>query len=367
MTNTSAMVQPADSSSVDKMLLTPKNKRVYHPKGRKAYRAFQGSRLPSNNSMNRDRTPPGWKRLVGPIPFPKGNTMDPASFTKQKNEEATSDSPTNSSCDNSPSNSTKYKVEIGEPGVDHLARWTCRIDAPKLDAPADAFAMVSSMMHQATAPGQVPQQYLFVPVPIASPSDTPQVTPVMSPMQLQEGQLLQTLIHQGFVTPGMIQTPEMIQAMLGQNGQQQAFSMQQQPQIFMPGAQVHGSQYGGQFAEQQGTWPENWHETGNQQKPEQRRTSKPRQRVEPVVPEQGQKVFVGGLSPQSIASDLWEYFSKYGRVLDAAVLGDGPSKRSRGFGFVEFAGKIPDGVLNKEHVIAKRRCGVRPYNYTAET
>ena len=53
------------------------------------------------------------------------------------------------------------------------------------------------------------------------------------------------------------------------------------------------------------------------------------------------------------------YFAQYGRVLDAAVLADSETKRSRGFGFVDFAGEIPAAVLEQEHVIEQRRCGVR--------
>lgn len=102
---------------------------------------------------------------------------------------------------------------------------------------------------------------------------------------------------------------------------------------------------------------------------ERQRRARPRsrRRVEPVAPEQGVKVFVGGLSPSSTPGVLREYFGQYGRILDAAVLADGPTKRSRGFGFVEFAEKIPDGLLQRDHIIEKRRCGVRPYNYTAST
>jgi RNA-binding protein Musashi len=48
------------------------------------------------------------------------------------------------------------------------------------------------------------------------------------------------------------------------------------------------------------------------------------------------KVFVGGLSHSTNATDLREYFSQYGRVVDAVVLVDKRTNRSRGFGFVRF-------------------------------
>merc|ERR1719262_335681 len=75
------------------------------------------------------------------------------------------------------------------------------------------------------------------------------------------------------------------------------------------------------------------------------------------------KVFVGGLGPATSAKTLRQYFSQFGVLVDAAVIADGATRRSRGFGFVEFAGGIPKGVLDHEHLIENRRCGVRPYTY----
>jgi len=49
--------------------------------------------------------------------------------------------------------------------------------------------------------------------------------------------------------------------------------------------------------------------------------------------------------------------------LDVAILADGETKKSRGFGFVEFDGDIPEGILDREHMIEQRRCGVRRYEY----
>jgi hypothetical protein len=40
------------------------------------------------------------------------------------------------------------------------------------------------------------------------------------------------------------------------------------------------------------------------------------------------------------------------------------SKASRGFGFVEFEGKIPEGLLDQQHIIDQRRCGVREYGHS---
>jgi len=64
------------------------------------------------------------------------------------------------------------------------------------------------------------------------------------------------------------------------------------------------------------------------------------------------------------SASLRAYFEAYGEVLDCAVLADGTTKKSRGFGFVEFANEIPAGVTDRDHVIEQRRCGVRKYEYT---
>jgi hypothetical protein len=115
-----------------------------------------------------------------------------------------------------------------------------------------------------------------------------------------------------------------------------------------------------QAEEQKEKWAE-WEMDGEfgRRRPRRRR----QRRVEPIAPESGCKVFVGGLGPQTTSLTLRAYFSQYGRVLDAAVLADAETKRSRGFGFVDFAGEIPAVVLETDHVIEQRRCGVRKYEY----
>jgi hypothetical protein len=78
----------------------------------------------------------------------------------------------------------------------------------------------------------------------------------------------------------------------------------------------------------------------------------------------GRKVFVGGLNPSTTTGDLHEYFSKFGTVIDSSVITDAEKKQSRGFGFVEFEGRIPEGLLDMQHIIDQRRCGVREYCHT---
>ena len=109
-----------------------------------------------------------------------------------------------------------------------------------------------------------------------------------------------------------------------------------------------------QAEEEKEKWAD-WESDGDfaRRRPRRRR----QRRVEPIAPESGGKVFVGGLGPQTTSLTLRAYFSQYGRVLDAAVLADAETKRSRGFGFVDFAGEIPPAVLEMDHVIEQRRCG----------
>ena len=49
------------------------------------------------------------------------------------------------------------------------------------------------------------------------------------------------------------------------------------------------------------------------------------------------KLFVGGLNRQMRGNDLREEFSKFGEIVFARVNLDRETKRSKGFGFVEFA------------------------------
>jgi hypothetical protein len=77
----------------------------------------------------------------------------------------------------------------------------------------------------------------------------------------------------------------------------------------------------------------------------------------------GGKVFVGGLSPCTTVDMLRAHFSEYGNLIDVSVIKDPNTKLSRGFGFVEFENGIPSTLLKHDHVIDKRKCGVKPYTY----
>jgi len=49
------------------------------------------------------------------------------------------------------------------------------------------------------------------------------------------------------------------------------------------------------------------------------------------------KLYVGNLSYQTTSEELGEYFAQAGEVVEAVVVEDRYSGRSRGFGFVEMA------------------------------
>jgi RNA recognition motif-containing protein len=68
----------------------------------------------------------------------------------------------------------------------------------------------------------------------------------------------------------------------------------------------------------------------------------------------------------STAETLREHFEKFGVISDCAVINEPGTKKSRGFGFVEFADGIPAGLLEQEHIVGQRRCGVRAYDYQSK-
>jgi len=71
--------------------------------------------------------------------------------------------------------------------------------------------------------------------------------------------------------------------------------------------------------------------------------------------------------PKDCSEDEFSaYFGQYGNMTDMVVMKDRATGISRGFGFVDFAGEIPPAVLQTEHVIEQRRCGVRPYSYSPD-
>ncbi|KAN0141844.1 hypothetical protein V8E53_000306 [Lactarius tabidus] len=57
------------------------------------------------------------------------------------------------------------------------------------------------------------------------------------------------------------------------------------------------------------------------------------------------RYFVGGLAPHSTADSMRTFFSKYGKVVDATVMVDRETGRSKGFGFVTFEDNSNDAQL----------------------
>ena len=51
----------------------------------------------------------------------------------------------------------------------------------------------------------------------------------------------------------------------------------------------------------------------------------------------GTKIFVGNLDYTVSSDDLKQHFSDAGKIVDAVVITDRMTQRSRGFGFVEFS------------------------------
>lgn len=69
------------------------------------------------------------------------------------------------------------------------------------------------------------------------------------------------------------------------------------------------------------------------------------------------KIFVGGLSWQTTTDTLRQYFSRYGDVVDCMVMKDPTTKRSRGFGFVNYAdpGSVEKVLASGPHHIDAKR------------
>jgi len=195
--------------------------------------------------------------------------------------------------------------------------------------------------------------------------------PMQNGMQMQNGQMMQQFVPMqmpnGWNDQGWNQQMQYGQQPAGWvfvpmatmgDGQQMMYDGQMNQQMMYPQQMgpMHGQQVPHVFLRPN---EDNGRRGG---KPWGRRRGKEDGRGRPF-PGDSHKVFVGGLGPATSAKTLRAYFSQFGMLVDAAVIADGATRRSRGFGFVEFAGGIPEGVLDHEHLIENRRCGVRPYTY----
>ena len=75
------------------------------------------------------------------------------------------------------------------------------------------------------------------------------------------------------------------------------------------------------------------------------------------------RVFVGGLGVETDSMSLWEYMTQFGRVMDAQVLIDPTTGKSRNYGFCTFAdGTAAAKALEKsQHTLDGREIVVRKY------
>merc|ERR1719223_236762 len=72
------------------------------------------------------------------------------------------------------------------------------------------------------------------------------------------------------------------------------------------------------------------------------------------------RFFVGGLPPEVEDSDLKKHFGTFGDLLEAQVIKDRSTGRSRNFGFVMLADSSKqDLVLREPHSIGGRRVSVK--------
>jgi hypothetical protein len=79
-------------------------------------------------------------------------------------------------------------------------------------------------------------------------------------------------------------------------------------------------------------------------------------------PHTANKIFVGGLNRETTAEALRDHFQQFGEIADSVVVSQPGTKKSRCFGFVEFADGIPEGLFDLEHIVEQRRCRVKRYS-----
>ena len=69
-------------------------------------------------------------------------------------------------------------------------------------------------------------------------------------------------------------------------------------------------------------------------------------------------MFVGGLSLNTTVESLTAHFEQYGELVDAVVMKDPTSGRSRGFGFVSYAeGQALEDCLSEKHTLGEKCAG----------
>lgn len=79
--------------------------------------------------------------------------------------------------------------------------------------------------------------------------------------------------------------------------------------------------------------------------------------MEALYMREERKLFLGGLSPDTVEKDLRKHFIQFGQIVDVQVMRDKESGLSRGFAFVTFACSFMSEAAfeHKEHVINDRK------------
>ncbi|XP_074365473.1 heterogeneous nuclear ribonucleoprotein 1-like isoform X1 [Apium graveolens] len=72
------------------------------------------------------------------------------------------------------------------------------------------------------------------------------------------------------------------------------------------------------------------------------------------------KIFIGGLSKETILETFVKYFGKYGEITDSVIMKDRMTGRPRGFGFITYADpSVVDTVIGETHVIDDKQVEIK--------
>jgi len=86
-----------------------------------------------------------------------------------------------------------------------------------------------------------------------------------------------------------------------------------------------------------------------------------------VPVERIRKMFVGGLTPETTSDDLKEHFGQFGTVVNAMIMNEAQTGRSRCFGFVTFDSEdAVDAVLARTHTIHGKTAECKKSRFQAE-
>ena len=80
---------------------------------------------------------------------------------------------------------------------------------------------------------------------------------------------------------------------------------------------------------------------------------KKQQEMDQLYMREERKLFLGGLSPDTVEKDLRKHFTQFGQIVDVQVMRDKEAGVSRGFGFVTFACTFmaEAAVEHEEHIL----------------